>query len=161
MRSIEQPPVPSSITTTSRTCTAYRPLRLHRGLGVEHAPREPRKLGVGVRIATGEIRARAHDAVEVVPELDLPAEHALVHGAIGRRVVREAYPARAPVHPEELMQHPISHADDELGRLPHGAAMPDHEILPQDDDVRHLLDAEQQRLVQPPSIGDESVDGKP
>ena len=79
------------------------PLRLHRGLGVEHAPREPGKLGIGLGIGAGEIRARAHDAVEVVAELDLPAEHALVHGTIGRRVVREAYPARTPLRPEELI----------------------------------------------------------
>ena len=53
--------------------------------------------GSALRIRRVEVAARADDAVEVVAELDAAAEHALVHRAVGRRVVREAHAPRPPV----------------------------------------------------------------
>ena len=54
-----------------------------------------RRIGVGIRPI--EVGARAHDAVEVVSELHVAAEHALVHRTVGGRVVREAHAPRPPV----------------------------------------------------------------
>jgi len=68
-----------------------RARRLAAVIGLEHLLRVTRHAGIGVRIRDVEIAPRDDDAVEVVAELDGAAEHARVHGAVGRRIVREAH----------------------------------------------------------------------
>ena len=132
-----------------------------RRLGVEELPREARELGIGVRVGRLEVAARAHDAVEVVAELDVAAEDALVDRAVGRRVVREAHAARPPVRSEQCAQHPERDADRELRRLAHGARAPDHELLAQHHDVARVLDGQVKLFVDVPAVGDQRLDRAP
>ena len=54
-----------------------------------------RHRGIGVGVRQVEVRARTHDAVEVVSELHVPAEHAVVHRAVGGRARARSTPALA------------------------------------------------------------------
>ena len=88
-------PVPSSITTSSRTCARHvaRGARAssRRAAAARTAPSRDRRSGLG----TLEVAARADDAVEVVAELDVASEHALVHAS--GRPARRARSRRAAV----------------------------------------------------------------
>jgi hypothetical protein len=120
---------------------------------VEKLAGEAGKLRVGLGIRPLEIASRAHDAVEVVSELDVAPEHAVVHRAIERRIVREANAAWAPIGSQELAKHPERHADGELGRLADRALVTDDDLLAQHDDVGRLFDGEQERFVEPAPVG--------
>jgi hypothetical protein len=117
------------------------------GFGLEKLPREAGKLGIRIGIGPVEVAARAHDAVEIVSEFDVPAKEALVNGTIPRGVVREADAPRMPLGSEELAQHPERYANRKLGRLPNRTAMSDHELFAQHDNVGGFLDVEQKFLV--------------
>ena len=134
---------------------------LRRGVRFQHLPREPRDPGIGVRIGDLEVAARADDAVEVVAELDVAAEHPLVHRTVRRRIVRKAHASRPPMGAEERAQHPERDADGELGRLAHRTRLADDQLLAQHDDVADLLGGEEQRFVQLPAVVDEGVERQP
>ena len=153
-------PPPSSITTSSRTCldmSSSEPATAR----FEQLLRILRHRGVGIGIRQIEVGAHAHDAVEVVPELHVAAEHAIVHRAVGGCIVGEAHAPRPPLRTEQRAQHPEGDADRELRRLPHGARATDDQLLAQHDDLPGFLDREQQRIVEPPPITRERLDCEP
>ena len=154
-------PVASSITTSSRTCavmSAARPA----GARLEHLPREPRDLGIGVGIGPLEVAARADDAVEVVAEFDVAAEHALVDRAIGRRVVREADAPRPPVRRRGSVRSirnatPIASSVD-------WRTEPDPPTISSSRSTTtspRFLDRQEQRLVEAAAVARERLDREP
>src|SRR4029453_3941369 len=75
------------------------------GGGFEQLPRHPRDAGIGIWIRHIEVAPRADDPVEIVAKLDIATEHALMHAAIVRRLVRETHAPRAPRGAEQRPQY--------------------------------------------------------
>jgi len=129
-----------------------------RGVRLDELPRITRHIRIRVGVWRFEIAPRAHDAVEVMAELDIAPEDALVHRAVARGIVREAHAPRLPLGAEERCQRPECDADRKLGRLAHRPAVADDQFLPQDDDVAAFLDRQEQRGVELPAVAHQRVD---
>ena len=104
--------------------------------------------GVGVRVGHRQIASGAHDSIEVVAELDIVSEDALMYRTVRGRIVGEADATRCPIRPEQRAQDAECNSHRQLRRLPDRPGVSNDQLLAQHDDVPTFLHRQEERFVE-------------